>query len=685
MKRLLAFLLFLLVCISPLAACTPTPDPDPNPDPVPPKDPWSEYTCISISRALELCGTESGYISEERYYIIGEIVEITNAQYGAMVITDGNASIPVYGTYSADGSTSYSDMAEKPYKGDTVLLHCILQNYNGTREIQNARLIDFRRAEPETDSEAVAMTIAAAREAAQGARVQVSGVVAAITYANGQIPSGVILVDETSSIYVFVRDLAQRVAKGDKLTVSGAKTWWVLDSEQSAAETFGYKGCCQLENATLISQDNSQKYDFDKSWIQETTVKAIMENPKENDITTLIHKVNAVIHKVDGKGFINYYIDDLDDATGSYVYTQCNGSDFAWLDAFDGKICTVYLVALNAKSSSSECFYRFLPVAVEDNGYTFDATKAPQFSIEYYAQGQFAPLYTADPQKELVTEAENALLGFSGVHFTYTSSDSSVLSFDEENGALVMHARKNGEVTVTITATHAGNSATASVAVKVQLDEEQYDYVGIGEAIDAAEGEIVTVRGIVGPSVVNQDGAFYLITDEGVLAIKMTTTEIAKLAIGNDVIIQGTRDHWGKNGADSQICLTSCTIVANYYGSHEYSTKSFTEISFIDFYNLDEKDLTQATKGYFVTAEVELIETGYYTSIKLKSSTTDKTITLYCSGAGQYSFLFDLAGKGEFVFELVPCNWNSKSFYAACAIAVYTPDGKLLNTLNFGG
>ena len=30
MKRLLAFLLFLLVCISPLAACTPTPDPDPD-------------------------------------------------------------------------------------------------------------------------------------------------------------------------------------------------------------------------------------------------------------------------------------------------------------------------------------------------------------------------------------------------------------------------------------------------------------------------------------------------------------------------------------------------------------------------------------------------------------------------------------------------------------------------------
>lgn len=683
MKRFLALILLLVIGILPLIACTPTRDPNPDPDPVPPKDPWDEYVCISISRALELCGEVEGYVSQERYYIQGEVVEITNAQYGAMVITDGNASISVYGTYSADGSIGYADMEEKPYKGDYVLLHCTLQNFKGNREIKNARLIDFRRAEPETDSEATPMNIAAARVAQEGARVQVSGVVAAITYASGQIPSGVILVDETSSIYVYDRDLAQRVSKGDKLTVSGSKTWWVLDTEQSAAEAFGYKGCCQLENATLISQDKSQKYDFDKSWIEESTVKAIMNNPKENDITALIYKVNAVIHRADGKGFINYYIDDLDDATGSYVYTQCNGSDFAWLDGFDGKICTVYLVALNAKSSSSECFYRFLPVAVEDNGYTFDTTKAPAFSIEYYTKDQFESLYTADPKKELITEATNELLGFTGVTFSYASSDNSVLSFAEENGALVMHAHKNGEAVVTITATHAGNTATESVTVKVELDEEQYDYVSIGEAINAEKGDIVTVRGIVGPSVVNQDGAFYLITEEGVLAIKMTTTELAKLSIGNDVIITGTRDFWGKNGAQTQICLTGCTIVANYYGSHDYSTESFTEISFMDFYNLDENDLTQATKGYFVTAEVELIETGYYTSIKLKSSTTDKTITLYCSGAGQYSFLFDLAGKGEFVFELIPCNWNSKSFYAACAIAVYTPDGKLINTLNF--
>ena len=38
-------------------------------------------------------------------------------------------------------------MEDKAFEGDEVLLHCILQNYNGTKEVKNARLIEFTRAE----------------------------------------------------------------------------------------------------------------------------------------------------------------------------------------------------------------------------------------------------------------------------------------------------------------------------------------------------------------------------------------------------------------------------------------------------------------------------------------------------------------------------------------------------------
>ena len=207
---------------------------------------WTAYETITIAQALELCG-EEGNITTERYYIRGIIDSVTNAEYGAMIISDETGSISVYGTYSADGEINYSEMSEKPYKGDEVLLHCILQNYGGTKEVKNARLIDFISNQGNVDESAYTeMSIAEARNAAEGTLVKVDGVVAQITYAFGMVPSGVYLVDETESIYVYDGDLAARVEKGNKITILASKTYWILEKEQTAAEKHGYKGCNQL-------------------------------------------------------------------------------------------------------------------------------------------------------------------------------------------------------------------------------------------------------------------------------------------------------------------------------------------------------------------------------------------------------------------------------------------------------
>ena len=93
---------------------------------------------ISIEKALELCGDEAGYVCPDQYYIRGTVASVKNLQYGQMEITDGTYSISVYGI------TGYSEMADKPYKGDEVLLLCVLQNYNGTKEIKSAELVEFK-------------------------------------------------------------------------------------------------------------------------------------------------------------------------------------------------------------------------------------------------------------------------------------------------------------------------------------------------------------------------------------------------------------------------------------------------------------------------------------------------------------------------------------------------------------
>ena len=654
---------------------------DPTDGTTPPTEPGSTDTIevITIAKALELCG-EPGNITTERYYIRGIIDSISNPNYGQMTISDGTGTINVYGTYSADGAISYGQMTEKPYKGDEVLLHCILQNYNGTKEVKNARLIEFKRNEQKIDESAyTAITVAGARKAAKGTKVKVEGVVAKITYANGMIPAGLILVDGTSSIYVYDGDLAGRVKEGNKITILAEKDYWILGDEQNNAAKFGYKGCNQLTSVVLVSNDNG-KHDFDKKWIETASVKDIIDTPVSTDISTKIYKVTAQIVKAPGNGFTNYYINDLDGKTGTYTYTQCNGSDFAWLDAFDGKICTVYLVALNAKSTNSDCFWRFLPVAVVDEGFNPNTVNGAEHAVKYYGIPQFQTSYSGDPALQLITSVDADLLGFKGIKLSYASSDTSVISVDGG----VMHCLKTGSAKITITGSYNGKTYSATITISVTITQSSTTYPTVSDAIAAQVGEKVTVKGIVGPSLVNKTG-FYLIDETGVIAVETTAAVLETLKIGYEVVLEADRGF--NNKADSkysqygQTCLKNATVVVNNYGEHPYPTTAFKgDISVADFYNLDiTKDYT--TSVFTMKATVLVVDSGYSSNIYLTDGSTQ--VRLYCSSASQYGWLKQYAGQ-EVTVEIAACNWNSKNYYVGCVLAVINADGtKTLNELNF--
>ena len=637
---------------------------------------------ITIAEALELCG-EPGNVTTGRYYIRAIIETVLNPQYGQMRIKDETGTIEVYGTYSADGSIGYANFESKPVKGDEVVLHCILQNFNGTKEVQNARLIEFTSNAGKFDESAYTeMTIDDARDAAVGSMVKVEGVVAQITYANGKKPSGVYLVDGTNSIYVYDNDIAGQVSIGNKITVLASKTYWVLEKEQSAASKHGYMGCNQLEDAFLVSNDKAVN-DFDKSWIKESTVKEIMDTPVTEDITTTIYKVTALVKKAPGNGFVNYYIDDLDGVTGSYVYTQCNGSDFDWIDEFDGKICTVYLSAINAKSEATACFWRFLPIAIVDEGYTFDMNDAAEFAVKYYGVDQFDALYNADPAIELTTEVSSELLGFSGVQLTYSSNDEEVAYFTTENGVTTFHCGAYGTATIKVSATY--NGVTYFEEVTVTMEEPVvYNYITVAEAIEAAVDSEVIVKGIVGPSVVNKNG-FYLFGEDGsMIAVLVDSTDyFVGLEIGHEVILKGMRERYVKVENEAtrfgQSSIVNAEILVNNYGNHEYSTAKFVEATGEEFYALD-KMVDYSTTVFVITGTIEVVETAYYTNLNFMAN--GKKITLYCSSANQYSWLKAFAGQ-EVTLEVAACNWNDKTFWAGCALAARTADGKILNTLNF--
>ena len=646
---------------------------------------WAEdYDIITIAEALTIATAAGQDGTTDRYYIAGTVVTVSNASYGEMTVADETGEIYVYGTYSEDGELKFPELENRPVAGDKVLLHCILSTYNDAPQVKNARLIDFEHVEVEIDpSEYPTATIAEARAAKTGDKVRVSGIVARITYANGMIPSGVVIVDGADSIYIYDNDIAGQVSIGNRIEVAASKTYWVLESEQSNADKFGYKGCNQLENAVLVSNDKGNN-----TWINDsiptTTVKALMDTPVTEDITTQVYKVNALVKKVPGNGFTNYYIDDLDGTTGTYTYTQCNGSDFTWLDEFDGKICTVYMVLLNAKSSSTGCAWRVLPLAVVDEGYTFDVNDAPKFAVEYHGVGQFLSQYKGNPELELVTSVSSELLGFEGVTLSYTSDNESVVYFTNVDGKTVFNCGETGVANVTVTATYGNNTYSQTISIAV-VPNAEFETVTIADAVAAEVGEVVYVRGIVGPSLVNRSG-FYFFDETGMIAIIVNDTSVFEgLAIGQEVVIKGMRDRFvDVNKAETiagQICLSQATVEANYYGNQPYNTDFFiTDKTLADFYALNYGE-NHSTEVYVLKATIELVETAYYTNIKLTGNGV--SVTLYCSSANQYNWLKAYAGQ-EVTLELAPCNWNNKTFYAGCVLAVVNEDGsKVYNTLNF--
>ena len=647
-------------------------------------DQCGEIFTITIAEAIEICKANPEG-TKERYYISATVLTIKNPSYGEMTIADETGELYVYGTYSSDGVLKFNQIDETPVKGDKVLLHCILSQYNGTNQVKNARLMEFTPGTPsDTDVSAYTeMTISEARNAEEGKLVKVKGVVAQITYANGYKPSGVILVDNTSSIYIYDGDLAGQVKVGNTVEVAGTKAYWILETEMNSASKFGYKGSCQLDNAILISNDKGNTA-FDKSWITETTVKEIMDTPASENITNKIFKATALVKRVDGTGFTNYYIDDIDGHTGSYVYTQCNGGDFDWLDEFDGEFCTVYFVAINAKSSASGCVWRFLPISVSNDGYVFNTDNAAEYAVKYHGLTGFLTSYTGDPAVTLETIVDSELLGFEGATIFYSSSNEAVVYFTNENGVVTFHGGEAGTATVTVTGTYNGKTYSQSVEVTIEENEE-VDSITVAEAIATPKDTDVVVKGIVGPSLVNRTG-FYLFGEDGsMIAVLVSEDAFEGLAIGNEIVVSGMRERFIKDDSYTtygQDAIVNGVIVANYYGNHEYSTdKATTGKTLAEIGALDCTE-SHSTELYIVSGvTVEVVETAYYTNINIKDASG--TLGLYCSSASQYNWLKAFAGQ-EITIEIAPCNWNDKTYYRGCVLAVVLADGtKVLNNLNF--
>lgn len=651
------------------------------------EEPEITYLTVSEAYALALEVGDAG--TAEKQYVTGIVKNITNANYGEMYITDGEKDLYIYGVYSANGARKYPELEEKPYKGDEVFLYGIIKTYNGSPEMGASWLQKFisHQGEESLDDYTL-MNILAARNATKESKVLVQGVVANITYANGRVPSGVYLTDDTSSIYVYSPDVAGRVEVGEEIQVAGTRDDYILATEVSYAEQWGYQGSIQLADALFVKSIGKNK-EILKSWIEESTMKELMETPFTNNITTKIYKVNAIVNKDPREGFTNYYINDLDNETGSYVYTLCNGGDFTHLDKFDGKICTVYLALHNAKATASGAYYRLMPIDVKVNdSFSMSDEEIAKFALNYYIVKQFKKQYNADPALELITSVSNTYIPFENVAITYSAlSGSDVATFANEDGKLVMHTTdQDGVAKIQLTATYNGKTVTQTIDVIVSSVEIP-DTISVKEAIKAADDEVVTVQGVVMSSLINQTG-FYLNDGTGVIAVRTDSTTIKEIAMGNEVVMQGKKVHF-KSAANNlgQNCIDAATLIANLMGNHEYSKAPFiTDKTFDQIFELKE---TVSTDDYTCTvfvAQCTLRKNagGYSTNYYLSNPDHTKEYYLYAGSGSQYSAFESFADATKLLtVEFALCNWNTKSEYRACIISASDGETTIINNYNF--
>ena len=96
---------------------------------------------LTIEQALALGSLKT---TTNKYYVTATVKNIYNTFYGNMWITDGTNEICIFGTKSADGTTSYDKLSKHPVPGDVITVYGNLSPYNGSGQFKDAWLIDIK-------------------------------------------------------------------------------------------------------------------------------------------------------------------------------------------------------------------------------------------------------------------------------------------------------------------------------------------------------------------------------------------------------------------------------------------------------------------------------------------------------------------------------------------------------------
>lgn len=469
------------------------------------------------------------------------------------------------------------------------------------------------------------------------------------------------LFDDTASILVYDRAVNSEVKVGNKITLKATYTTYILEDEIGFAQKAGYTGSRQLINCSIVSNDNSLTNTFDNSLVSDKDVYDITVAPTNINLTGNVYNVRAKIEKKQETGFINYYLYDQSGVGSLYVYTNNNGSDYAWLDEYadNSTYYNVIVAIYNAKCASNNSYFRVIPLEVNDKYVRTKEDVARGAAIT--ASRSINNLYY---QNEVDVTLNNLVSitdtgsEFNGATIKLSSSNEELITINNDN-KIVIKANKTGKATITFEATLNEAKATFSKEITVTGigDIKATNIQDIYSNVDSYNGQEVTVKGVVvgysWKAKAGNKGVYYVNDGTNTMLVSPNNDSLeTTLEIGQEVIYTGTFS----TGKEGDRVLNDAQI--KYYSLAKkelnYTFKSYTVSELVEISAKVKEDKTSVSnisgEVYETTFIVKRVDTPYAVNfVMVDPNDESKSTTIYSNGGAidknTINFLDEFNGK----------------------------------------
>lgn len=406
-------------------------------------------------------------------------------------------------------------------------------------------------------------TIRDARNLEKGDNVNIAGVIAGFLYLKGTTkPAGFELLDETSSIAVFVSTSVDTKTDITKLSVG---EYVIVNGNYDLyqpREDNNHKGSIRLNNAEVLYHDY-QTHELYEGVIETVDFSTLYNNPSDNNITNKAYYSTFYIEKSSGS-YANYYIHDLVNPENSMiVYSQNSSStgpgEYSWLAPYVGK-CVKGLVTLRIGAvSSGEFIWKAGILSVEEVVHT------PILVKEYFIKKEIQSLFA----KEYASSASITYTEDEEIYVNFSSPSNQVECSKVENVHTIMIKEPVLTEETIIEVTLTSETHIETFQISIQITRPAVLTLAEFRELATKNGENVIVEGIVSCLVkaAGDTSWTFFITDETGTVFCKTKKDVN---VGDKVRIQGNMDLY--YGLPQIASNATITILSS---NNEVSEKSF--------------------------------------------------------------------------------------------------------------